>query len=189
MYISKDGKIQDQEHLVASFIISLFLLPVNHLKLERNLAHLEFDGTPLWIFLSKNVRLALKIRKSIDNKIKLAIIIPVAVRSLERSRNLSPRSYSRSSKVFCKRHKWRTNRWEIFIQFVFTEEISPRARRRDEPYPKPLAKTEKKVSITFFWLICSSGCESGSGQQILRGLNHHFSLNLFDDDTELFGKM
>lgn len=90
MYVSKDGKIQDQEHLVASFIISLFFLPVNHLKLERNLAHLEFDGTPLWIFLSKNVRLALKIRKSIDNKIKLAIIISVVVRSLERSRICLP---------------------------------------------------------------------------------------------------
>ena len=47
MYINKDGELQDQEHLVASFIISLFLLPVNHLELERNLAHLEFDGTPL----------------------------------------------------------------------------------------------------------------------------------------------
>ena len=47
MYINKDGELQDQEHLVASFIISLFLLPVNHLKLERNLAHLEFDGTLL----------------------------------------------------------------------------------------------------------------------------------------------
>lgn len=139
MYINKDGELQDQEHLVASFIISLFLLPVNHLKLERNLAHLEFDGTLLWIFLSKNVRLALKIRKSIDNKIKLAIIISVVVRSLERSRNLSPRSYSRSSKVFCKRHKWRTNRWEIFHRRNFSTCTSKRWT-----LPKAISKNRKK---------------------------------------------
>ena len=50
-------------------------------------------------------------------------------------------------------------------------------------------KQEKKGKHYFVWLIYSSGCESGSGQQILRGLNYHFSLNHFDDDSELFGKI